>query len=203
MDHAGRRGHVSTGRRWLAAFVLFRLFDIWKPPPARQLERLPGGWGIVADDVMAGLYGALAIFVLDRLHLFYLWHLRRTRTAVRRFPRVTPEAAIPGGEFQIRGAGLARTERPHVTIGDVEAPIVIGSDSYVIVRVPEGASAGELVVAAGNSEQPGLDLRHRHPDRRQSLSGGQSGGGFASAISTSRSAARAARRRRCRSTRSI
>ncbi|HTR36235.1 MAG TPA: IPT/TIG domain-containing protein [Bryobacteraceae bacterium] len=64
--------------------------------------------------------------------------------------RVTPEAAIPGGEFQIRGAGLARAERPHVTIGDVEAPIVIGSDSYVIVRVPEGASAGELVVAAGN-----------------------------------------------------
>jgi len=64
--------------------------------------------------------------------------------------RVTPEAAIPGGEFQISGAGLARSERPHVTIGDVEAPIVIGSDSYVIVRVPEGASAGELVVAAGN-----------------------------------------------------
>jgi len=64
--------------------------------------------------------------------------------------RVTPVAAIPGGEFQIRGAGLARTERPHVTIGDVVAPIVIGSDSYVIVRVPEGASAGDLVVAAGN-----------------------------------------------------
>jgi len=63
---------------------------------------------------------------------------------------VTPEAAIPGGEFQIRGAGLARAERPRVTIGDVEAPIVIGSDSYVIVRVPDGASAGELVVEAGN-----------------------------------------------------
>ncbi len=63
---------------------------------------------------------------------------------------VSPEAAIPGGELQIRGAGLARAERPRVTIGDVDAPIVIGSDSYVIVRVPEGASAGELVVAAGN-----------------------------------------------------
>ncbi|HTS47533.1 MAG TPA: IPT/TIG domain-containing protein [Bryobacteraceae bacterium] len=62
---------------------------------------------------------------------------------------VTPEAAIPGGELQIRGAGLARAERPHVRIGDVEAPIVIGSDSYVIVRVPEGASAGELIVEAG------------------------------------------------------
>jgi hypothetical protein len=63
---------------------------------------------------------------------------------------VTPEAAIPGGEFQIRGAGLARSNRPRVTIGDVDAPIVIGSDSYVIVRVPDGASAGELVVEAGD-----------------------------------------------------
>jgi sugar lactone lactonase YvrE len=62
---------------------------------------------------------------------------------------VTPEAAIPGGELQIRGAGLARSERPNVRIGDVAAPIVIGSDSYVIVRVPEGASAGELIVEAG------------------------------------------------------
>ncbi|HLK20368.1 MAG TPA: IPT/TIG domain-containing protein [Bryobacteraceae bacterium] len=62
---------------------------------------------------------------------------------------VTPVAAIPGGEFQIRGAGLARSDRPRVTIGDVDAPIVIGSDSYVIVRVPDGASAGELVVEAG------------------------------------------------------
>jgi sugar lactone lactonase YvrE len=63
---------------------------------------------------------------------------------------VTPEAAIPGGEFQIRGAGLAHSERPRVTIGDVEAPIVIGSSSYVIVRVPEGAAAGELVVESNN-----------------------------------------------------
>jgi phosphatidylglycerophosphatase A len=57
-------------KTYLAAFAVFRLLDVWKPAPARQLEGLPGGWGIVADDVMAGLYGALAIFVLDRLHLF-------------------------------------------------------------------------------------------------------------------------------------
>ena len=57
-------------KTWIAAFALFRVLDVWKPAPARQLESLPGGWGIVADDVMAGLYGALAIFVLDRLHLF-------------------------------------------------------------------------------------------------------------------------------------
>lgn len=44
----------------IAAFFLFRLFDIWKPPPARQLEKLPGGLGIMIDDIVAGLW-ALAI----------------------------------------------------------------------------------------------------------------------------------------------
>ena len=57
-------------KSFLAALLFFRLFDIWKPPPVRQLEALPGGIGIVADDVMAGLYGALAIFVLDRFRIF-------------------------------------------------------------------------------------------------------------------------------------
>jgi phosphatidylglycerophosphatase A len=46
---------------WLAAFVLFRLFDITKPPPVRALERVPGGAGIVLDDVGAGLYAALVL----------------------------------------------------------------------------------------------------------------------------------------------
>src|SRR5260370_4830805 len=63
---------------------------------------------------------------------------------------VTPAAAIPGGEFQIHGKGLTRSERPHVTIGDVAASVVIGSDSYIVVRVPEGAAAGDLVVEAAD-----------------------------------------------------
>ena len=57
-------------KTWLAALAVFRALDIWKPPPARQLENLPGGVGIVADDVMAGIYGALAIFVIDRFGIF-------------------------------------------------------------------------------------------------------------------------------------
>ena len=60
---------------------------------------------------------------------------------------VVPPAAIPGGELQIRGSALGREPRPHVSIGDVDAPIVIGSDSYMVVRVPEGASGGDLVVS--------------------------------------------------------
>jgi phosphatidylglycerophosphatase A len=43
------------------AFLLFRLFDIIKPWPVNRLEALPGGVGIVADDLMAGVYGALVL----------------------------------------------------------------------------------------------------------------------------------------------
>lgn len=68
--------------------------------------------------------------------------------------RVSPAAAIPGGEFQIRGKGFVTSERPKVTIGEVAAPVIIGSDSFVIVRVPDGASAGELVLANGNQASP-------------------------------------------------
>jgi sugar lactone lactonase YvrE len=64
---------------------------------------------------------------------------------------VAPLAAIPGGELQIHGAGLGQEPRPRVSIGDSDAPIVIGSDSYMIVRVPEGSSGGDLVVSP-NSE---------------------------------------------------
>jgi phosphatidylglycerophosphatase A len=56
----------ATALNWksyLSAFVLFRLFDMWKPWPARRLESLPSGTGIVADDVMAGIYGALVLYV--------------------------------------------------------------------------------------------------------------------------------------------
>jgi phosphatidylglycerophosphatase A len=48
----------------LAGFILFRGFDILKPPPARQLEQLPEGLGIVMDDVAAGLYALLIMHAL-------------------------------------------------------------------------------------------------------------------------------------------
>jgi phosphatidylglycerophosphatase A len=50
-----------------SGFLLFRLFDILKPPPAGWLERLPGGWGIMADDLMAGVYAALCLYGLTWL----------------------------------------------------------------------------------------------------------------------------------------
>jgi phosphatidylglycerophosphatase A len=51
---------VPSWKRLAVAFVLFRVFDACKPPPLRRLERTAGGWGIVLDDLGAGVY-ALAL----------------------------------------------------------------------------------------------------------------------------------------------
>ena len=56
-----------TGPVALLAFVLFRLFDIVKPPPARQAQALPGGAGVMVDDLIAGLYALLIIAALRAL----------------------------------------------------------------------------------------------------------------------------------------
>src|ERR1700722_2766885 len=76
--------------------------------------------------------------------------IRKSADGRPQIAQVKPAAAIVGGELTIQGKGFAKADRPRVTIGDVIAPIVIGSDSLVIARVPEGAAAGELIVASGN-----------------------------------------------------
>ena len=53
------------------AFVAFRFFDILKPPPIRRLERLPHGWGVLADDLLAGVYANL----LSQLLLRVVFHI--------------------------------------------------------------------------------------------------------------------------------
>jgi phosphatidylglycerophosphatase A len=57
-------GVAASWKAFLAALVLFRCFDILKPPPARRLERIAGGAGIVLDDLMAGLYARAALQAL-------------------------------------------------------------------------------------------------------------------------------------------
>jgi phosphatidylglycerophosphatase A len=51
-------------RSFAGAFLLFRLFDIIKPPPARSMEKLKGGWGVTLDDVIAGIYTNLSLHLI-------------------------------------------------------------------------------------------------------------------------------------------
>ena len=57
-------GNISAVESWtlaIAGFLLFRLFDIIKPWPIRKLEKLAGGWGILADDLLAGVFAAVVL----------------------------------------------------------------------------------------------------------------------------------------------
>jgi phosphatidylglycerophosphatase A len=63
----------ATALNWksfLAAFVLFRIFDIWKPWPVHNFEKLPEGTGIVADDLAAGVYAALILYIGGKFGLY-------------------------------------------------------------------------------------------------------------------------------------
>jgi phosphatidylglycerophosphatase A len=54
----------------ISAFALFRLFDIFKPYPIRKLEHLPSGFGVMADDALAGIYAAVLVWVGRVLNIF-------------------------------------------------------------------------------------------------------------------------------------
>ena len=60
---AGSRGAAE----FLLLFGLFRVFDIAKPWPVRQSQALPGGWGVVVDDLLAGVYSAAALWLASGL----------------------------------------------------------------------------------------------------------------------------------------
>jgi len=55
----------------VVGFVLFRVFDIWKPYPIRRLESLESGLGIMADDVLAGVYAATLLSLLTSIYLLF------------------------------------------------------------------------------------------------------------------------------------
>ena len=55
---------VPSAKILIAGFLLFRFFDVVKPPPIRLLEKLPGGWGVMMDDVIAGVYALVVLRAL-------------------------------------------------------------------------------------------------------------------------------------------
>jgi len=74
ITYALARSFVSGPVWWAQAvggFLLFRLFDVIKPCPARRLEKLPQGWGILADDMVAGVYAGISLAIC--LQLWVRW----------------------------------------------------------------------------------------------------------------------------------
>jgi len=59
--------HDCSAFNLILGFFLFRLFDVWKPYPIRALQRLHGGWGILLDDLLAGVYASAVLYGLDYL----------------------------------------------------------------------------------------------------------------------------------------
>jgi phosphatidylglycerophosphatase A len=59
---------------FVIAFVMFRIFDVWKPLGARQAQRLPGGWGIVMDDVIAGITANLVFHAIGLVMMAHGQH---------------------------------------------------------------------------------------------------------------------------------
>jgi phosphatidylglycerophosphatase A len=67
ISYFGIGAAMPSWKYLLLGFILFRVFDIWKPFPARQAESLPGGLGIMADDWVAGIYAALGLWIVRAL----------------------------------------------------------------------------------------------------------------------------------------
>jgi phosphatidylglycerophosphatase A len=60
-------GHPTGILHLIAGFILFRAFDILKPYPIRKAERLPGAYGIIADDILAGAAASIVLFIGERI----------------------------------------------------------------------------------------------------------------------------------------
>lgn len=78
-----------------------------------------------------------------------------------RVESITPAAAIPGGEIAIRGKGfsVSNNAQPRVIFGDAEASLLIAAESYLVARVPEGASGGMVRVATSHGTSPAVEMQ--------------------------------------------
>jgi hypothetical protein len=84
-----------------------------------------------------------------------------TSDSTPRIESITPSAAIPGGEIAIRGTGFDANHntRPRVIFGDVEASLLIAAESYLVVRVPEGAGGAGVSVATSQGSSAPVEMQ--------------------------------------------
>jgi sugar lactone lactonase YvrE len=91
--------------------------------------------------------------------------LSSSRNGKPHIDTVEPRYALPGGEVRIRGAHLrpAELRQPKVRFGELEAPVVISADQFVVTRVPEEAASGPLTVSTDGSPSNAIDFRVAAP----------------------------------------
>src|ERR1051326_3119347 len=79
----------------------------------------------------------------------------RNLNGIPRIESIDPALALPGGEVRITGRGLtfAKGVRPTVTFGGFEGAIIVGSQQFIVARVPDGAESGEVVVSADGKKR--------------------------------------------------
>jgi sugar lactone lactonase YvrE len=71
---------------------------------------------------------------------------------------ISPLAALPGGELRIRGRAFGNGVRPAVTIGGVAAQLVVGSNPYIVARVPDGTTGGSVLISNGEGESASTEV---------------------------------------------
>ena len=124
----------------------------------------------MADDVMAGVYGAVVLYLAGYFQSLLNMAKRQTSETAPEILEVTPQAAIPGGEFLIRGRSLTSDTPSLRAHRRDERADHRRLRSFVVARVPEGASVGEITIGEAGQRKQAVDLRYRHPDRRRPAS---------------------------------
>jgi sugar lactone lactonase YvrE len=85
--------------------------------------------------------------------------LQGLKADVPRLVSLSPPAAMPGGEVELRGSGLQGTVLPQVTVGDTPVYLGLSRPSRAVIRIPEGTISGEVVLQRGGSASNPLELR--------------------------------------------
>ncbi len=134
--------------------------------PCASWKRCPADSGIMLDDVMAGVYAALVLFASRMVQSLLNMPLRKSADPKPQISQVTPPAAIPGGELQIRGKGFAQDGTPQ---RHHRRSRRAGRHRLRFLRDRARAGRRHRRRTGGRQRhaiQRILDLRHRHADRR-------------------------------------
>lgn len=133
-----------------AAFVLFRIFDILKPWPVKNAEKLPGGFGILLDDILAGIYAAAALMVILQFKAV-LWAMALgTVQGLTEFLPVSSDGHL----VLLQKIFGFNTEKPEMLVFDLSVHIGTLVSIFIVFRESIMALIGNCLKAIKNCQNP-------------------------------------------------